>query len=230
MGNDAPVNNALVGETRPYVLGVAGKCCSGKDLVTDWLVEHGWRVIDVDAIGHRALAALHNRIVATFGMTILGSSGAIDRKKLGAVVFRDRAQLTRLERIVHPWMRARVREETEAFRAMCVDGDDRSDRARGLVINAALLFHMSFDAYCDHVILVQAPLFVRLKRARSRDRYTWRRILERLWTQRSIDTQARASSADTISVKNGKRPSDLYAQLAAIPGLRSGEATRYGAE
>lgn len=212
----------------PLVLGVAGKCCSGKDLVTGWLVDHGWRVVDVDAIGHRALAARHTELVAAFGMTILSSSGSIDRKKLGAIVFGDHEQLRRLEKIVHPWMRERVREETESFRGAVVRGEER--QPRGLVINAALLFHMSLDSYCDRVVFVEAPLLTRLFRARRRDHYTWRRILERLRAQSEIDAQAHASTADIISVKNGKRPSDLFVQLETIPELRSGEATRYGAE
>lgn len=213
---------------RPLVLGVAGKCCSGKDLVTDWLVQRGRRTIDVDAIGHRALAARHTELVAAFGMTILSRTGAIDRKKLAAIVFGDKNQLLRLERIVHPWMRDRVREETEVFRAAVARGDE--DLPAGLVINAALLFHMSLDAYCDRVILVEAPLLTRLIRARRRDSYSWKRIIDRLRTQSEIDAQAHASAADIIRVKNGKRPSDLFAQLEAIPELCSGVAARYGAE
>jgi dephospho-CoA kinase len=214
----------------PLVVGVAGKCCSGKDVVTNWLVDRGWRVVNVDAIGHRALAALHTRIVATFGMTILGNSRSIDRNKLGDVVFSDPSQLERLEAIVHPWMRERVREDTEAFREAAATGAENDDTPRGLVINAALLFHMSLDQYCDTVIFVHAPLVKRIARARRRDGSSWKRIFSRLRSQRSINAQARASSADIIYVKNGKRPTDLYEQLAAIPGLRSGEATRYGAE
>lgn len=213
---------------RPLVLGIAGKCCSGKDLVTDWLVQRSWRPIDVDAIGHRALAARHTELVAAFGMTILSRTGAIDRKKLGTIVFGDKNQLLRLERIVHPWMRDRVRAETEAFRATVERGDEGIPT--GLVINAALLFHMGLDAFCDRVIMVQAPLLTRLIRARRRDKYSWKRIIDRLRTQSEIDAQAHASAADIIRVKNGKRPSDLFAQLESIPELGSGVATRYGAE
>ncbi len=214
----------------PLIVGVAGKCCSGKDLVTDHLVEHGWRVIDVDRIGHEALVARRDEIVASFGDEILAEDGTIDRAKLGAVVFAGRDRLVRLERIVHPWMRARVREETESFRA--VQGGDKQDRdvPRGLVINAALLFYMALDSLCDLVVLVEAPLWVRVSRARRRDGFSWRRIIARLRAQRSINAQARSSDADVIRVRNGKRPADVYARLASIPGLGIGEATSYGAK
>lgn len=213
---------------RPLVLGVVGKCCAGKDFVADWLVERGWQPIDVDAIGHRALAARHTELVAAFGMTILAASGTIDRRRLGEIVFGDRKQLARLEEIVHPWMRDRVRDEAEAFRDAVERGE--KDLPAGLVINAALLFHMSLDQYCDRVILVEAPLLARVIRARRRDNYPWRQIIDRLRSQTRIDAQAHESTADIINVKNGKRPTDLFMQLEAIPEIGSGVTTRYGAE
>jgi hypothetical protein len=69
------------------VVGVAGGCCAGKDQVTAWLLQRGWHEINVDRIGHEALAANHTQIVAAFGPTILDERGTIDRRSLGTVVF-----------------------------------------------------------------------------------------------------------------------------------------------
>lgn len=219
---------------RPLVVGIAGKCCAGKDEVVSWLAERDWREINVDRIGHNALAVLHSEIVAAFGRGIVGSNGTIDRTLLGAVVFRDRSELARLEAIVHPWMRERVAEEARAFRAACAagagdsggssdsgdSGDSRDGSAsRGLIINAALLFPMRLDTLCDRIILVTAPLATRIARARARDGATWRRIMQRLWTQRRLNTQARSSSADILMVENGSTREALYAQLSALPDI-----------
>src|SRR6056297_2863063 len=136
MGGHAPVSS-------PQVIGVAGKCCAGKDLVTGWLLEHGRREINVDRIGHEALAAEHARIVATFGREIVDERGTIDRRALGNIVFADQNQRHRLESIVHPWMRERVRREIAEWRG-----------EQGLIINAALLFYMELDSLCDAVLLV----------------------------------------------------------------------------
>lgn len=194
------------------VVGVAGKCCAGKDLVTGWLVEQGWREINVDRIGHDALASEHSRVVAAFGRRIVGDSGTIDRRRLGAVVFGDSAQLARLEAIVHPVMRERVRAEIASWRA--------TGEGRGLVINAALLFHMRLDSLCDAVLLVRAPLLTRVRRARARDAIGWRQIISRLRSQRHLDTQALQSPADTITVENGGSVAALRQQLAELPQLR----------
>lgn len=201
---------------RAEVVGIAGKCCAGKDMVTRWLLDRGWREINVDRIGHDALASQHARIVAAFGRGIVGDRGTIDRGALGSIVFSDRHQLRRLEAIVHPWMRDRVREEIAAWRA--VPPEERTDR--GLVINAALLFHMELDGLCDTIILVRAPVLQRIRRARARDGWTLGRILRRLWTQRRLDAQAIAADADTITVENGRSPEALSAQLEELPHLR----------
>ncbi|MFO8041813.1 MAG: dephospho-CoA kinase [Alkalispirochaeta sp.] len=225
--------------TAPQVVGVAGKCCAGKDMVTSWLLEHGWREINVDRVGHEALAAEHARIVATFGREIVDERGTIDRRKLGKIVFADRDQLHRLERIVHPWMREAVRREIEAWRGSSGgeaerssderssggEGERSSDErssggARGLVINAALLFYMELDSLCDAVLLVRAPLWQRFQRARRRDDLSLRQIVHRLWTQRRLDTQALASPAETITVENGRTPQALYERLSELPQLQ----------
>src|ERR1700730_1091085 len=57
------------------------------------------------------------RLVAAFGPEILTSEGALDRARLGAVVFADAEARRRLNAIVHPlvreWMAERLREAAE---------------------------------------------------------------------------------------------------------------------
>jgi dephospho-CoA kinase len=235
------------------VIGVAGTCCSGKDQVTNWLLERGWHEINVDQIGHEALAANHTRIVAAFGPTILDERGTIDRRRLGSIVFSDPRQLARLESIVHPWMRSAVKAEIAARRGSVVpprgdgggatgsaagsaaaggDGGSTSsqdlpdssppppDSPRGLVINAAILFQMGLDEYCDTIILVTAPIMTRISRARKRDGLGYWAIFRRLWTQRHLNAQARAATADTIIVENGRSLESLYRQLDEHPQLQ----------
>lgn len=199
----------------PLVVGVAGKCCAGKDLVADWLRQRHWREINVDHLGHRALEARRDAVVAAFGAQILREDGAIDRSKLGPIVFSSAKRLRELEAIVHPWMREEVRRETEAFRRTAPE-----KRSRGLVINAALLFHMGMDTLCDSVILVRAPLAARLLRAIRRDGFHPGRILFRLRTQRRLETQAHSSPADIITVDNRGTPQALYRCLEEVPQLQ----------
>jgi dephospho-CoA kinase len=201
------------------VVGVAGKCCAGKDLVTGWLRERGWGEINVDHLGHRALEARRDAVVAAFGQEIQREDGTIDRSRLGPIVFSSGERLRTLEAIVHPWMREEVRREIEAFRRAAA-GEGVEPRAPGLVINAALLFHMQMDTLCDAVILVRAPFFTRLMRAVRRDGFALRRILPRMRAQAELETQARASRADIITVDNRGTPQALYARLQEVSQLQ----------
>lgn len=203
----------------PAVVGIAGKSCAGKDLVTRWLLRHDWREINVDHLGHQALRVRREEILAVFGPEILTDDrSVIDRARLGRIVFADPDRLRELEAIVHPWMRDEVRRRVEAFRSGA-EGESEGG-VRGLVINAALLFHMQLDSYCDVILLVRAPMLRRVVRALKRDGFAPRRIASRLWTQRHLETQARRSGADIITVDNRGKPEALSRRLEAIPQLQ----------
>jgi dephospho-CoA kinase len=91
-------------------LGITGGIASGKSAVARMLRELGFRVMDADALGHEVMEPgkrAFREIVTEFGAGVVGADGRIDRRELGALVFRDREKLERLNTIVHP----RVEEE-----------------------------------------------------------------------------------------------------------------------
>ncbi len=65
----------------------------------------GARTIDADKVAHEVMrpgGPAYDAVVEAFGPGILAADGAIDRAKLGAIVFRDPDALRRLEAAVHP--------------------------------------------------------------------------------------------------------------------------------
>ncbi len=56
-------------------------------------------------------------VVGAFGEGILKEGREIDRKKLGQIVFSDRAALDRLNNMMHPWMYEKVMRLLEECRA-----------------------------------------------------------------------------------------------------------------
>src|SRR5579884_1209251 len=101
----------------PYIIGLTGNIGTGKSTVAAMLAELGAEVIDADRLAHELMAPGRpewEQIVARFGPEILRPDGTIDRRKLGAIVFRDPAALAALERILHPAVRARIRERFAA--------------------------------------------------------------------------------------------------------------------
>lgn len=89
----------------PYKIGLTGNIATGKSTVGQMLAALGAELIDADRLVHVALkpeGAAYRQVVSAFGPAILDRDGAIDRKKLGALVFDDPAALAKLEALVHP--------------------------------------------------------------------------------------------------------------------------------
>ena len=87
------------------VIGLTGGIGSGKSTVARVLREQGATVIDADAIVHELQEPgmpMVAELARAFGPGILDASGALDRKALGAIVFRDETARQRLEALVHP--------------------------------------------------------------------------------------------------------------------------------
>ena len=121
------------------VVGITGNFCSGKDVACELFAQAGFRIIDVDSVGHNALEVKTKEVVDAFGKEILDGV-KVDRRRLGAIVFEDEGKKKELERIVHPWMITQVR------RLATESGD--------IVINAALLFEMCLFTLCDLVVAI----------------------------------------------------------------------------
>jgi dephospho-CoA kinase len=79
--------------------GLTGSIAVGKTFVVSVFRELGCVTFDADQITHRDS---YNDIVREFGREVLGEDGLIDRKKLGAIVFRDSGKRQRLNELVHP--------------------------------------------------------------------------------------------------------------------------------
>jgi dephospho-CoA kinase len=177
-----------------YVLiGLTGSCCAGKNYVAALLEKRGFPVLDVDKLGHEALARERDAVTARFGADV-ARDGGIDRKRLGEKVFGKPAELAALEAIVHPAANALTDEWIAA-------------RGKTCVINAALLHKSSAFSRLDAVIIVKACFFVRLVRAKKRDKLALREIIARFASQRNFP---RYYSAQYLNKYADKRKVSVY--------------------
>ena len=92
----------------PNAYVITGSIASGKSTVVNLLKERGFSVIDADLIAHEQLEICKREIVEVFGEQILDEAVKIDRKKLGAIVFREPKKLKNLEQILHPKIKAEI--------------------------------------------------------------------------------------------------------------------------
>jgi dephospho-CoA kinase len=172
------------------VIGLTGNYCAGKNHVASLLEQFHIPVLDVDKLGHHAIETEKEQLLERFGNDILGQDGFINRKRLGNKVFGRKKELEALEEIIHPV----ANSETLAW----ID----SQKEETCVINAALLHRSSAFDMLDAVIIVEAPFFVRLLRARKRDRLQWTALLKRFISQRKFNAQFFKETADIYRVEN----------------------------
>ena len=90
-----------------HAIVITGSIGSGKSAVCEILLERGFEIIDADSITHKQLNLCASEVAAEFGDEVL-SGGKIDRKKLGALAFKDAEKLKILERILHPKIRLEI--------------------------------------------------------------------------------------------------------------------------
>jgi dephospho-CoA kinase len=86
-------------------VGLTGGIASGKSTVASMLRDLEYPVLDADSIARELLEPgqdAYQEVVREFGDGILARGGAVDRPKLGAIVFGDAQKRARLNQILHP--------------------------------------------------------------------------------------------------------------------------------
>ncbi|MDR1126527.1 MAG: dephospho-CoA kinase [Treponema sp.] len=196
------------------LIGLTGFYCAGKNHVADIFREKGFATLDVDKLGHKVIETEQAAIVERFGGDIM-ENGRINRRLLGKKVFGKPTELTALEAIVHPRVNTLI--------------EDWIERNKNCVINAALLHKTSILPRLDAVIVVKAPLFIRLIRAKRRDHLSWFSIVSRFKSQNFSfaikSLYKNAENKETIYIINNigreseKQIDKIIAKLNLTPGI-----------
>ncbi len=188
-------------------LGVTGGIGAGKTTVCRQLERLGARVFYADAEAKRLMVEddeLRSALGAAFGAATFFADGSLNRAWLGARVFANTAALARLNALVHP----RVLEAWMAFKAQA-----KAARAPLAVHEAALLLEAGGAAMVDAVLLVEAPLALRVARAAERDGVP-RASIEARAGQQMLPEDAR-SHATYVLVNDGDEAA-LAREVAAL--------------
>jgi dephospho-CoA kinase len=172
------------------IIGLTGTYCAGKNYVGAILEKKGIPVIDIDKLGHIVLDEEKEKIAAVFGNAVLSPDGKIDRRSLGKQVFGDTEKLIVLENIVHP----AVNRKTDEWLKEKADSP--------CVINAAVLHKSSAFKKLTALIIVEAPYFTRLLRAKKRDRLSWISLIKRFGSQKDFVSQYFKENSDIYRVEN----------------------------
>jgi dephospho-CoA kinase len=144
-------------------LGLTGGIASGKTAVAAMLREMGFAVLDADSVAHKLIEPgqpAYDQVVREFGPSILDGQQRVNRAKLAAVVFADRAKLDRLNAIVHPLVAEII---TQKFEQWAKNGV----RDAGFV-EAALIVEAGLHKKLDGLVVTFSTPKQQLERLRER--------------------------------------------------------------
>jgi dephospho-CoA kinase len=144
-------------------VGLTGGIASGKSTVASMLRDRDYQVLDADVLAHEFLEPgqpAYDEVVREFGAGILKAGGAVDRGKLGAIVFADAEKRARLNQIIHP----RIREvSTKWFAAL-----GRAGGPEMAFEDAALILEAGLSKYFDRVVVCWCRPEQQLERLKER--------------------------------------------------------------
>jgi len=193
-------------------VGLTGSIAVGKSFVCEVFRELGCYVLDADHVAREVVepgTVGLKRIVENFGGEVLLPGGALDRSKLGSMVFSDNEKRQLLNSIVHPlvieqqnrWIIARERDDPDGI----------------TIVDAALMIESGGYRRFDAMIVVWCRPEIQLERLMLRDGLSADEAASRVASQ--MPQEEKKSFADyLIDTSNGfgdtrRRVNDVFLEL-----------------
>lgn len=190
------------------VIGITGGIGSGKSSIAKALESLGAVVIDSDKLAHAELETpdVVKAIKARWGNKVCHADGRIDRRSLGAIVFKDAVELQWLEDLLYP----RIHERRRAI----IDELKSRRGVKAVVLDAPKLHEAGVDKECDAVLFVDADHDVRLQRVAQTRSWDAAELARREKMQIPLDKKK--AMADYVVVNNHPGLDSLTPELQRI--------------
>ena len=188
-------------------IGVTGGIGSGKSYVCRLLAQR-WQlpVYDCDSAAKMLMVSsphIRQQLQELVGDDVYDASGQLNKGVMSRYLFTDAAHVKAVNAIVHP----AVKDDFEQW---------ASRQTGDVVMESAILVEAGFAKAVDCLVVVEAPLALRIQRAMARDGATEEQVRARVRHQMTAE-QLRAY-ADIVIVNDGR---DLLSQLSPIVNYTS---------
>ena len=185
------------------IIGITGSIACGKSLVSNYLQEKGYTIIDADKIGHMALEndEVKKQLVNKFGKSIL-KDNEINRVTLGKLVFENNENLKELNNIIHPQIRKNISEQIQVHK-----------NEKLVFVDVPLLFEAKFDDLVEKIIVVSLDEKIQLERLMNRNSLSKEEALQRIKSQ--IPIREKEKLGDYV-VDNSFTQENTYNQVDRI--------------
>ena len=184
-------------------IGLTGGIGCGKSYVAKLLNKRGIPVYDSDTEAKQlsnTSKIIRDGLIALTGIEDLYADGVLNRKMLAEFLFASKDNARNVEKIIHPGVKADFALWAE------------SQNTQFCVIESAILIESGFTDTVDCVVVVDAPLDLRINRCIERDSTTKEKVLERISAQMSQEEKYRI--ADYVIFNDNV--SDLDKQIDAL--------------
>ncbi|MEG0370765.1 MAG: dephospho-CoA kinase [Clostridium sp.] len=147
------------------VIGLTGNIGSGKSTVSSIIESYNIKIIDADLISREVSENIEvlNSIEKTFGKIVIDNNGSLNRSQLGEIVFSSDEELEKLNSIIHPYMKTRIKEYIIEY----------SKTERICILDGAIIIEAGFGDLVEDIILVEASEDMCLQRVYERDGHSY---------------------------------------------------------
>ena len=209
-----------------HAIVITGSIGSGKSAVCKLLRDLGFEIIDADKISHDVLDRCAAQVAEIFGAQYVlqkdaqaenldshaefDASGdeeisaahraSVDRKKLGELVFKNPAELAKLEALLHPKITVEILSQAQALEA----------KGKLYFVDIPLFFEGKRYEFFDKVAVVYAPKDTLISRVMKRNGLSYDAARHRVELQ--TDIEQKRAMADFVIDNSG----DLAALEAAV--------------
>lgn len=193
------------------IIGLTGGFGTGKSFVASIFGRLGAKVIDADKLAHKTLkkgSATYKKIVEAFGRSVLGSDGNINRKKLAKIVFASKRRVAKLNRIVHPVVIKRIKNE------ICSAKNDI------LVVDAPLICETSLSGLMNVLVVVKSSKNKQIERCVKKFYITKEDVCKRMACQMPL--KQKVNKADYVVYNDGTRKETLKQVTKIWQDLKKG--------
>lgn len=176
-------------------IGLTGGIATGKSTVSAMFQQLNIPVIDADIISREVVKPgrdAYQKIIQTFGQSILQDDQTINRKKLGNIIFSNDSERQKLNQIVHPAVRKEMLNQRQDY----IDSE-----AEIIVMDIPLLFESELTHLVNQVLVVYVSEEKQLSRLLQRDHITLTEAEKRIRSQMPISDKVK--KADVIIDNNG---------------------------
>lgn len=185
------------------IIGITGSIACGKSLVSNYLQEKGYTIIDADKIGHMALEndEVKKQLVNKFGKSIL-KDNEVNRVTLGKLVFENNENLKELNNIIHPQIKKNISEQIQVHK-----------NEKLVFVDVPLLFEAKFDDLVEKIIVISLDEKIQLERLMNRNSLSKEEALQRIKSQ--IPVREKEKLGDYV-VDNSFTQENTYNQVDRI--------------